>query len=211
MQNKFFQGEDTITANVVNTDVQSLITRMISSAIWEEVVPGMGDITVKFDPEKLSIEDACRHLEKHLDDSKCCIETAHAPSPIQLTVSLDAAYAPDKALVCEALGIAVGEFAEWLLTRRYHVNMMGFQPGFAYLEDDTGADLPVIPRLDRPRQRVAAGSIGFLGQKACIYALDGPGGWPIVGKVGKKLFDPANRDSPTLLMPGQQVQFVHDD
>ena len=84
--------------------------------------------------------------------------------------------------------------------------MMGFQPGFAYLEDVDGADLPVISRLDTPRQSVPAGSIGFLGKRACIYALDGPGGWPIIGRVHEPLFRRDN-SSPFLLSPGQALRF----
>ena len=85
--------------------------------------------------------------------------------------------------------------------------MMGFQPGFAYLEDVDGADLPILPRLDSPRQSVPAGSIGFLGQRACIYALDGPGGWPIVGRVQEPLF---RRDAvnPFQLSPGESLRFL---
>ena len=133
--------------------------------------------------------------------------THPAPPNIQLTACCDPEFAPDAALVATSLGISPDELAAWLSQREYRITMMGFQPGFAYLEDLNDQDLPEIARLETPRQRVAAGSIGFLGGRACIYALDGPGGWPIIGRVSQKLFDGMNRDSPFLLRPGQKLQF----
>ena len=204
-------GEDTITANVSAVEIQTIAARMRSSSLWEEVVPGMADITVKYDPATTPLDTARQHFDTQISVDTGGIETAHSRAPALLAARFDGIYAPDAAKVCEALGIAVNDLAHWLQQRRYTVSMMGFQPGFAYLADSDGADLPAIARLETPRQRVAAGSIGFLGGKACIYALDGPGGWPIIGRVTAKLFDPERGDNPALLAPAQQVQFTHGD
>jgi inhibitor of KinA len=39
-----------------------------------------------------------------------------------------------------------------------------------------------------------------------IYPTDAPGGWQIIGQCPIKMFDPT-RDQPSLLQPGDQVQF----
>lgn len=198
-----FRGEDVIACNdIEGRDLQALAAIFRKSAIWEEVVPGMADLTVKFDPLKLSSEEAeaqfCRLWDAPL------VRYGGDLSEALLDANFDEA--PDIGGVASALRIATDAFPKWLATRQYRVTMMGFQPGFAYLEDMNGDDLPTLPRLATPRQHVVAGSIGFLGKRACIYALDGPGGWPIVGRVLEPLFrrvDP----QPFLLQPGQIVRF----
>ncbi len=203
----FFIGEDTVTASANGADIAHFSARLLSSGAWEEVVPGMADITVKFDPDSMSADNAKQKFEEQLAACEYGVDLEQPPSPILLAASSDGKFAPDAAMVCSALGIAVDELPLWLSARRYRVSMMGFQPGFAYLEDVGGDDFPVISRLETPRQLVAAGSIGMLGGKACIYSLDGPGGWPIIGKVSETLFDPENTKAPALLSPGQLVQF----
>ncbi|MFN7181444.1 MAG: 5-oxoprolinase subunit B family protein [Planctomycetota bacterium] len=69
----------------------------------------------------------------------------------------------------------------------YKVLFIGFQPGFPFLEG-----LPEqlsIPRLERPRLRVPAGSVGIGGRQTGIYTFPTPGGWNIIGKTYIKLFD----------------------
>lgn len=198
-----FHGEDMISAGTGDLDRHALAMAFRASGHWEEIVPGMNDLTVKYDPLHLNAAEA---EERFLEIWKSKID--HGDRTIERAVLKaifdDALDLPD---VASALGIAPDTFPEWLSTRSYRVTMMGFQPGFAYLEDLDGKDLPLLPRLDRPRQRVTAGSVGFLGQRACIYALDGPGGWPIVGRVEAQLFTPQG-EQPFLLEPGQIVRFT---
>jgi KipI family sensor histidine kinase inhibitor len=87
----------------------------------------------------------------------------------------------------------------------YRVAMLGFSPGFPYL---LGLDPRLaMPRLDTPRTRVAAGSIGIGGAQTGIYPQAGPGGWRIIGRTALALFDPLH-DPPTLLAPGDRVRFI---
>jgi KipI family sensor histidine kinase inhibitor len=204
-------GEDTITVGCKSANIQALAAAIRASGVWEEVVPGMTDLTVKFSPDILSADQALAQLKEQTEaaDNDHIIQAF--PPGIGLTARCTAKFAPDAAWVAKALGVAPNELARWLSQREYRLTMMGFQPGFAYLEDLNRDGLPEIARLDTPRQRVAAGSIGFLGGRACIYALDGPGGWPIIGRVSEKLFDGRNADSPFLLKPGQLIKFEASD
>ena len=83
--------------------------------------------------------------------------------------------------------------------------MIGFLPGFAYM----GSVDPRIamPRLETPRMRVAAGSVGIAGIQTGIYPCDTPGGWRIVGRTAAKVFD-QDRSNPFLLKAGDRVKFV---
>ena len=80
----------------------------------------------------------------------------------------------------------------------------GFAPGFAYL-----GDLPDelrVPRLETPRTRTPAGSVGIAGPVSGIYPAALPGGWRILGRTPITLFDP-RRDPPAYLVPGDAVRF----
>ncbi len=87
----------------------------------------------------------------------------------------------------------------------FTVAFVGFSPGFAY---STG--LPpelAVPRLDRPRPRVPAGSVGLAGEYAGVYPSASPGGWRLVGRTHLTLWD-ASREEPALLTPGTRVRFT---
>ena len=83
--------------------------------------------------------------------------------------------------------------------------MLGFTPGFAYIG---GLDERLnIDRLPEPRQHVPAGSVGIAGGRSGLYSLPGPGGWPLVGRTSRKLFD-ATADDPFTLSAGARVIFT---
>jgi KipI family sensor histidine kinase inhibitor len=87
----------------------------------------------------------------------------------------------------------------------FTVAFVGFSPGFAYC---TG--LPpelAVPRLDRPRPGVPAGSVGLAGEYAGVYPSASPGGWRLLGRTDLTLWD-ASREEPALLTPGTRVCFT---
>lgn len=205
-QPEIFRGEDILVAACSDSlMLQAKAALFRESGDWEEVVQGMSDLSVKFDPEHISPEQAESKFRElwgiPLPDITLSQEL------IMLEADFGDETTPDKNDIATRLGIAAQELGSWLASRQFRVTMMGFQPGFAYLEDIEPAGLPEIGRLETPRQRVAAGSIGFLGNRACIYSLDGPGGWPIIGRVREPLLR-RDGDQPFLLEPGQIIGFV---
>jgi inhibitor of KinA len=83
--------------------------------------------------------------------------------------------------------------------------MMGFTAGFPYL----GGMSPDIatPRLQTPRTRIPAGSVGIAQQQTGIYPADSPGGWQIIGRTPLRIFDAA-RTPPVIIEAGDFVRFV---
>ncbi|MHA7900668.1 MAG: 5-oxoprolinase subunit PxpB [Henriciella sp.] len=127
-----------------------------------------------------------------------------ATEPIEIHVKYGGDAGPDFEAVCDALSLTRAELIELHTSRVHQVEMIGFTPGFAYI-----SGLPEdieIPRLDQPRPRVPAGSIGLSAAFTGIYALAGPGGWPLIGRTEAKLFD-ADRDPAFLLSPGATLRF----
>lgn len=90
----------------------------------------------------------------------------------------------------------------------YHVFMNGFLPGFAYM--GTVNEKIITARKDKPRLRVAAGSVGIAGAQTGIYPIDSPGGWQIIGTTPLQLFNKKEAD-PCLIKAGDQVQFFAID
>lgn len=85
------------------------------------------------------------------------------------------------------------------------VAFCGFLPGFAYC---TGLpDGLSVARLDTPRSRVPAGSVGLAGEFTGVYPRSSPGGWRLIGRTTVTLWD-AGADQPALLAPGTRVRFV---
>ncbi|MCH4890559.1 5-oxoprolinase subunit PxpB [Acidaminobacter sp. JC074] len=106
--------------------------------------------------------------------------------------------------VSKHTGLSLEEVIESHSSRDYLIYMIGFTPGFPYLG---GMDERLTtPRLEVPRTKIQAGSVGIGGKQTGIYPLATPGGWNIIGKTPLKLYDQAH--SKTLLKMGQYVRFV---
>jgi KipI family sensor histidine kinase inhibitor len=86
----------------------------------------------------------------------------------------------------------------------YTAFMLGFLPGFAYL----GLLPPELetPRRPTPRVRVPSGSVAVARRQTAVYPFRSPGGWNLIGRTTVPLFD-AQRQSPALIQPGDQVAF----
>lgn len=200
-------GDDWLLIQELAPDrIRAIAGAARGSAKWEEVVPGIDSLALKYDPLAMGADSARQSAEALIETAES--DAGETPAPIEIAVCYDPAFGPDQAMVAEALGIAVADLAEWHRAQRWTVAMLGFLPGFAYLA--SGMNGPDIPRLDDPRARVEAGSVGVLGQQCGIYPVSGPGGWPIIGRTTAVLFAP-DREPPALLQPGQPVRFVAID
>ncbi|MEX0610247.1 MAG: 5-oxoprolinase subunit PxpB [Balneolaceae bacterium] len=90
------------------------------------------------------------------------------------------------------------------LNAEYKVAMMGFIPGFVYLE---GLDESIAcPRKENPRMQIPAGSVGIGGNQAGIYSLESPGGWQIIGRTPLSFFN-SQTNPPTNINPGDRLVF----
>ncbi len=169
---------------------------------WTEIVPGLDSIAVQFDPALISPGEAARVASEQLTGATAV--AAGSRPIVTIPVCYDTKFAPDRDYIVDRVGIAAEALPSWHASQMHRVAMLGFMPGFAYLESEE--DSPAIGRLDSPRQLVPAGAIGIIGRQSCIYSFDSPGGWPIIGRTPLRLFDPSN-SQPTLLSAGDPVRF----
>ena len=123
----------------------------------------------------------------------------------QLPVRYGGEYGPDLGFVARNAGVTEEEVIAIHSSREYLCYMLGFTPGFAYLGD---LDARIAaPRLETPRLRVAAGSVGIAGNQTGFYGVESPGGWRIIGRLQAVTFD-ARKEPPSTILPGDKVRFL---
>jgi KipI family sensor histidine kinase inhibitor len=131
-----------------------------------------------------------------------------APRVVEIPVCYGGELGPDLGALASHAKLDAAEVVSRHTAATYTVAMLGFAPGFPYL---FGLDPSLhMPRRANPRTRVPAGSVAIGGAQTGIYPAELPGGWQLIGRTPLVLFD-AERDPPSLLMPGDRVRFVAID
>ncbi len=133
--------------------------------------------------------------------------TSHSPLPTTHTIHVryGGEHGPDLEDFARAKGLSPREVIDLHTSVEYYVYMIGFTAGFPYL-----GGLPNQlhhPRRDQPRVRVPAGSVGIGGAQTGVYPHEAPGGWHLIGRTDRKLFE-ADREQPALIKPGDRVRFM---
>lgn len=196
-------GDDLLMIRTASTaESARLAAQLRNGGDWLEVVPGIADIVVKFDAALVDAGAARERLAAAL--ARQAPAAGAKTACIDIPVVYGGEGGPDLPSICRQTGLSRDEFVALHTGRDYTVDMLGFTPGFAYVG---GLDRRLdVPRLEEPRSHVAAGSIGIAGGRTGIYALSGPGGWPIIGRTTATLFDP-RADEPFTLEAGMRVRF----
>lgn len=167
-----------------------------------EVVPGMNNLTILFDPLTADPDALAAELAAAWRDTDV---TETAGRDVDIPVEYGGEFGPDLADVATHAKLTVQQVVERHAAGQYIVFFDGFQPGFAYLG---GLDAALhTPRRKEPRLAVPAGSVGIGGEQTGIYPTASPGGWQLIGRTTLALFDPS-RNPPALLLPGDRVRFT---
>ncbi|MGN6152065.1 MAG: 5-oxoprolinase subunit PxpB, partial [Lysobacteraceae bacterium] len=188
-----------------NARAHALAARLRADAPpWlRDVVPAWDSVGVCFDPALIAPDAALDALCRHRDDG--AIATKAAPRTIEIPVRYGGEHGVDLDAAAAELGFTPEALVERHAAPLYTVAMIGFAPGFPYLD---GLDPALaLPRLATPRSRVPAGSVGIGGAQTGIYPRESPGGWRLLGRTPLAQFDPA-ADPPSRLLPGDRVRFV---
>jgi allophanate hydrolase len=195
-------GDDLISVTVADPRAaQALAAALRETHEWLEAVAGIESVVVQFDNALLDRRDAENRVRAVL--ANMSPGTSVSTKIVEIPIVYGGEFGPDLDFVCEKLALTRDEFIE-LHSGRYEVDMLGFIPGFAYIG---GLDERLnIDRLPEPRQYIPAGSVGISGGRTGLYALPGPGGWPIVGRTSITLFDPT-ASNPFTLSAGTSVVF----
>lgn len=195
---------DTISLEI-NSKVIALSEAISRAKIHgvEELVPTYRSLLIRYNPlattyKQLSLR--IKNLEKNLRGTRVKVEGKRVIVP----VVYGGEYGPDLAYVAQYHNISEKQVIALHSKKEYRVYMIGFVAGFPYMGEVS--DEIATPRLEKPRLKVPAGSVGIAEKQTGIYPCEAPGGWQIIGRTPLKLFDP-QKQPPALLNPGDVVKF----
>jgi inhibitor of KinA len=167
-----------------------------------ETVPTFRSLLVHYDPLVLPSATLSRHIAELMPS----LESVSRGGRLwHLPACYDRELAPDLDDVAMRTGLTGAQVIEQHSAVTYHVYMLGFLPGQAYL-----GDLPPELRLDRrasPRPRIPAGSLAIATGMTCIFPLETPCGWHLIGRSPVPLWQQGTQPS-ALLASGDQVIFT---
>ena len=193
---------DEISAEV-NTRVRALEFLIQAKGLpgVVETVPSFRSLLVYYDPDQVGFDALCAGLGELAEQAT----TATLPPArlVELPCCYDAELGLDLVAAAERLGLTVDELVRLHAGVEYVVYFVGFTPGLPYM-----AGVPErirLPRLQTPRVKVPAGSVGLGGAQYCIYSVESPGGYWLLGRTPVRLYDPEAAE-PTLLRPGDRVR-----
>ena len=186
----------------------------LTQLIETELVPAVVDLTpsyttllVTYDVlciDEASLVERIHRLHAQLTDgSLVTVPGRH----IDIPVWYDPQVGLDLLSLANARGLSVSEVIERHTRPVYQVYALGFAPGFGFLGEVDPA--LATPRKATPRTQVPAGSVAIADRQTAVYPRCSPGGWQIVGRTAKKLFDHEAPDSvAATLQVGDRVRFM---
>ena len=194
----------------LSSHIAAIATRLRSAppAGVVDVVPAYTTLAVHYDPALIEEGDSpydtlAAEIAEWL--ARVPPDSVVQGRLVEIPVCYGGRHGEDLEAVAARSGLRPGEVAQLHSAATYHVHMLGFVPGFAYLG---GLDPRLAtPRRDVPRARVPAGSVAIGGASTGIFPLETPGGWHLVGRTPLRLFVP-EAQPPSLLNAGDLVRFV---
>ena len=196
----------------MNKLVHSLFYQLQNDPIpgMTEAVPAYGSLTIYYDilfirnilnKQITAFEWVSESLKKFIPKEN--IETGDPQILNRVPVCYEIEYAPDLGFIASQNKISPAEVIYLHTATTYHIYMLGFLPGFAYM----GMVDEKISSSRKPKPVfVEAGSIGIAGKQTGIYPFRSQGGWQIIGRTPLKLFD-KEKINPVLFKAGDKVQF----
>jgi len=212
-------GETALIIDFGNT-IDESINKLVHSLFYQlqndpipgmiEAVPGYSSLTIYYDipfirnilnKQTTAFEWVSESLKKFIPKEN--IETGDPQILIKVPVCYVIEYAPDLGFIASHNKISPDEIIYLHTSATYHIYMLGFLPGFAYMG-------MVDEKISSSRKQkpvfVEAGSIGIAGKQTGIYPFRSQGGWQIIGRTPLKLFD-KEKINPVLFKAGDKVQF----
>ena len=168
-----------------------------------DIVPTYRSVTVYFDPLRTGDTALARVVERAMQQPAALQRATR--EPIEIPVVYGGDFGPDLASVAAFGGVSETEVIALHSAATYHVMMLGFMPGFAYMA--TVDPRIAAPRLESPRRHVARGSVAIAKEQTGVYPGDTPGGWQVIGRAPVRPFD-MSRPDPFLFRAGDEVRFV---
>lgn len=167
-----------------------------------DLVPSYTTLMVHYDLTALSPAQARELIDQALTDLQPQAQGGGQCHVLPVWYHLSVG--PELTLLSQRSGLSVEDVIQRHSAHEYQVFALGFAPGFAFM--GLVDEILATPRLNTPRKRVAAGSVGIAERQTAAYPVVSPGGWNLIGRTPAKLFD-RERDGYSLMQPGDTVRF----
>ena len=130
-----------------------------------EIVPSFCACVIIYDEERISFPELAALLQERLAD----LSSVEMPPPRihEIPVRYGGEYGPDLSFVAGHCHLRPEEVIARHTGELYTVYTVGFTPGFPYLGTLDAAI--AAPRLETPRTRIPAGSVGIAQRQTGIY------------------------------------------
>ena len=198
---RFGTGVDAVTSRAVAAATAALTAAALPGVV--DIAPTFNTVAVVFDPHRVDPRALSGAILARLRSLEGAVPTTGAI--VEIPVAYGGDDGPDLAAVAAHTGLDSEAVVRLHTTTDQVVGMIGFAPGFPYL-----LGLPAaleVPRRATPRTSVPAGSVAIAERQTGIYPRSSPGGWHVIGRTPRAMFDP-RRDPPALLRAGDLVRFV---
>ena len=169
------------------------------------ITPSYNKLIISLDLSLISLEK----LKEIILEIKINEKINISKKLIKIPICLNDEFALDFDRLEFNLKINKKDIIKEFLSKSYFCYMTGFIAGMPFL-GDISKNLR-FKRLSTPRIKVPKGSIGLAEQFCNIYSFESPGGWNIIGRTPLKIFDKQNQTKPTLINPGDEVEFYEID
>jgi KipI family sensor histidine kinase inhibitor len=180
--------------------VRSVAAKVEELIEVRDLVVSFTTLSIYYDPLQVDYQTFSRQVQGILKRAPDDPST-EAGREFTIPVRYDGADLED---VAQRTGLTPDEVVARHCGRWYDVYLVGFAPGWAYLGELDSA--LVLPRRPTPRKRVPAGSVAIAGRQTGVYPFDLPGGWHLIGRTDRRMFDQTLAE-PALLRPGDRVRF----
>lgn len=213
----FMAGEQGMViefGNVIDRDINARVHQLAKTIVNKmpddvlEVIPTYRSLMVYFNPlhiTRKTLEQQIMHCVRQKAASSVSLNASRV---VTIPVCYGNQFGPDIEFVAQHNKLSVGDVIEIHTAKPYQVYMLGFTPGFPYLGGM--CERIATPRLEKPRVKIPAGSVGIGGTQTGIYPVDSPGGWQLIGQTPLQLFSPS-APSPFLFAAGDYLQFQSID
>lgn len=198
-------------SSVAQGQIQEAVQRLKAHPIpyVKEWVPGLTTITFFYMPHKIGYHEICKSIEEALAQEGALKQTG-IKRTIHIPICYGGEYGPDLEAVADLHDLSPSDVIDLHSSSPYTVRLLGFIPGFPYLEGTPNRI--VAPRRSTPRVRVPQGSVGIAGGLTGIYPFEISGGWQIIGRTPLEMFS-VHREFPFLVQLGDEVFFqpIHEE
>ena len=163
-------------------------------------VPSYNKLIITFNLQKTNSQKVCDFINSIDFDNLNLSQNKN-----EWTIPICYDFGIDLKNISKELKLDKEEIINIHLKTTFFIYMIGFVPGHPFM-GDLNPKL-FLNRLKTPRIKVPAGSVGIVEKFCNIYPYESPGGWNIIGRTPKKIFNSKDSAKPCLFSPGDIVKF----